>query len=95
MIRLISLIERQVPTPKFRLGSDIIDFIDNKVPEWKKYKIKGALWNDRRYSIPFDLVHKTFGWTEKFIDGISNKLVPYEGWIGVYKGNVEVGGNAE
>jgi hypothetical protein len=96
MIKLKSLLtERTVETPKFRFGQEIISFIDDNVPEWKKYKVKNAQYDDVHYQIPLNLVKQTFGWTEKHIKDIGQKLHNYEGWIDTDgKGNVLIGGGS-
>lgn len=93
MIKLKNLLlERQIETPKFKTGEDILDFIDSNVPEWKKYKIKDRGHEEVQYRIPLKLVKQTFGWTPRHIEDINKKLVPYVGGISVENNYVELWG---
>lgn len=86
MIKLTTLLsERNVPTPKFREGYAIISFIEDKISEWNKYRIKGASYDDVIYKIPMDVVHLTMGWTVKHIKDINKKLYDYTGGMDITK----------
>ena len=86
------LLERQIETPKFKTGEDILDFIGKNVPEWKKYKIKGRGYDEVQYKIPLDVVKQTFGWTPRHIEDINKKLVDYTGGISAENGYMEIWG---
>lgn len=81
MIRLKTLIkEAKINTKSWKTGWDIISAFDD-IPQFKKYKIKGASYDDVYYEIPTDVFTKITGLNKKDVDKLSSKLEPYEGDI--------------
>jgi hypothetical protein len=68
------------PIPNFNTGWEIIRYLDT-IPAFKKYRIKGAEYDDSFFEIPVDVFTKTLGWTKEDVDDISNNLESYEGSI--------------
>jgi hypothetical protein len=80
MIKLKSLLTEKINTSKWHTGWNIIDDFD-KIPQFKKFRIKGAEYDDVYFEIPTDIFTKVTGLNEKDVIRIDRQLDSYEGNI--------------
>jgi hypothetical protein len=72
--------EAKQSIPDFKMGVEIIDFLD-EIPALKKFRNDVAQYDDTYFTIPIKDWNKNVGWSVKEVDAINDKLDNYEGSI--------------
>lgn len=72
--------EAKQSIPDFKIGEEIIDFLD-EIPALKKFRNDVAQYDDTYFTIPIKDWNKNVGWSVKEVDAINDKLDNYEGNI--------------
>ncbi len=85
--------EAKQSIPDFKMGIDIIDFLD-EIPALKKFRNDVAQYDDTYFTIPIKDWNKNVGWSVKEVDAINDKLDKYEGSISHFGNIVYVTGPA-